>query len=207
LGEGARQEADRREQILEAGLRLFAERGYHGATIKEIAREAGIKSSALIYWYFEDKEDLFRAILKEFSPLVRLTAGPEALMERAPEEVLPMLARAHLDSYDDPVVVRLLRISLSESALNSEVEDQFIGNAQEVVLKFFVAYLERQIELGRIKPHDPQSGAHSFVGMLIIYILNREVFTYLKENLPEKEQYVKDIVGIFLDGLREGSAP
>lgn len=99
-----------------------------------------------------------------------------------------------------------MRISLSESALNPEAEDQFIGNVQEVVLKFFNIYLERQIELGRIKPHDPQSGARSFFGMLIIYILNREVFTHLEENLPEKEQYVKDVVGIFLDGLRERSA-
>jgi AcrR family transcriptional regulator len=103
---------------LEGGLRVFAQRGYHRATIKEIAREAEIKSSALVYRYFEDKEDLFRTILKEFSPLVRLAADPGASMERVPEEVLPMLARAHLDSYDDPAVVRLLRISLSESALN-----------------------------------------------------------------------------------------
>ena len=77
MGKGARQEPERRGQILEAGLRIFAERGYHRATIKEFAREARIKSSALIYWYFEDKEDLFQAILKEFSPLVRLAADSE----------------------------------------------------------------------------------------------------------------------------------
>ena len=42
-------------------------------------------------------------------------------MDRPPEEVLPMLARAHLDPYNDPAMVRLLRISLSESALNPGV--------------------------------------------------------------------------------------
>lgn len=78
-------------------MRVFAERGYYRATIKEIAREAETKFSALMYWYFEDKEDLFRGILKEFSPLIRLAADSEALMERAPEEVLPMLTQAHLD--------------------------------------------------------------------------------------------------------------
>lgn len=183
MDKGAREEPARRAQILEVGLRVFAERGYHRATIEEIARGAGIKSSALIYWYFEDKEALFWAILKEFSPLVRLAADPDALTERAPEEVLPMLARAHLDSYDDPVGVRLLRISLSVSGLNPEAEDQFVGNTQGIVLKFFIAYLERQIELGRIRPHDPQSGARSFFGMLVIYVLNREIFTH-QENLP-----------------------
>ena len=36
--------------------------------------------------------------------------------------------------------------------------------------------------------------------------MNREIFTH-QENLPEKEQYVKDVVVIFLNGLRERSAP
>ena len=118
-----------------------------------------------------------------------------------------MLARAQLDFYEEPVVVRWLWISLSESALNPETEDKFVGNAQGIVLKFFIAHLECQIELGRIKPHDPQSGARSFFGILTIYVLNREIFTHLKENLLEKEQYMKHVVGIFLNGPRERNAP
>jgi AcrR family transcriptional regulator len=186
---------------LEAGLRVFAERGFHRATIKEIAREAGIKSSALIYWYFEDKDDLFRAVLTEFSPLVRQLGNPAALMDRPPEEVLSLLARSHLDSYDDPVVVRMLRISLSEAALNPETNSRFLEEAQKVVLEFFVAYLEYQVELGRLRTHDPQSSARSFFGPLIIYVLSREIFPHLKEGLPDKEQYIKEVVGIFLNGL------
>jgi AcrR family transcriptional regulator len=48
MSERRRPEPDRRGQILEAALRVFAERGFHKARIKEIAREAGIKSPALI---------------------------------------------------------------------------------------------------------------------------------------------------------------
>lgn len=202
MDEQRRQEPDRRGQILEAALRVFAERGFHRATIKEIAREAGIKSSALIYWYFEDKADLFRAVLAEFSPLVRQVADPVALMDRPPEEVLPLLAKAHLDSFDDPVVVRLLRISLSDAALNQEAGSEFFGGAHRMVLDFFVAYLQRQIELGRLRLHDPQTSARSFFGNLIIYILSREIFPPLKAGLPDKEQYIKNVAEIFLDGLR-----
>ncbi|MDQ3943490.1 MAG: TetR/AcrR family transcriptional regulator, partial [Actinomycetota bacterium] len=73
-------------------MRVFAERGSRGATIKQIAREAGIKSPALIYWYFESKEDLYEAVLSEFSPLFRRAADPAELIEGPPEEVLPLLA-------------------------------------------------------------------------------------------------------------------
>ncbi len=193
-------------QILEAGLRVFAKRGFHRASIK-IAQEPGIKSPALIYWYFEDKDDLFRAVLTEFSPLVRLAADPAALMDRPPEEVLPMLATAHLDSFDDPAVVRLLRISLSESALNPGADEGFIEGLQKMVLGFFVAYFRRQVELGRLRLHEPQSNARSFFGGLIVYILSREIFPHLRDGLPDKEQYIKNIVETFLDGLRERSVP
>ena len=202
ISDQTRQERDRRQQIMEAALRAFAERGFHKATIKEIAREAGIKSSALIYWYFEDKDDLLHAVMAEFSPLLQQIIDPNALMDRPPDEVLPLIAKALLDSYDDPALVQLLRVALSESVLNPEASSYFLRNAQKMVFDFFIAYLQHQIELGTLRPHDPQSTARSFFGTLVIYILSREIFPHFKTDLPDKEQYVKDVVGIFLDGLR-----
>lgn len=202
MSEQRRQEPERRGEILEAALRVFAEKGFHRATIKEISREAGIRSSALIYWYFEDKDDLYRAVLTEFSPVVRQAADPASMMEKAPEEVLLAIAEAYLDTFDDPVAARLFRITLSEAAQGGEAGVRALGEAQRAVLGFFVAYLERQVELGRLRPHDAQSSARSFFGMLIVYVLSREVFVYLKEGLPEKERYAKNVVALFLDGLR-----
>ncbi|MGZ3639196.1 MAG: TetR/AcrR family transcriptional regulator, partial [Ktedonobacterales bacterium] len=51
---------DRREQILEAALDVFAEEGLNGATTKEIAARAGV-THGLIYFYFPSKDDLFNA--------------------------------------------------------------------------------------------------------------------------------------------------
>ena len=60
MGEQRRQEPERREQILKAAFEEFAAKGFKGATIKSIAEAAGLQSPALIYWYFPDKEALFR---------------------------------------------------------------------------------------------------------------------------------------------------
>ena len=57
------EELDRRAQILDAAFEEFSEKGFKGATIKSIARAAGLQSPALIYWYFPDKEALFREVL------------------------------------------------------------------------------------------------------------------------------------------------
>jgi hypothetical protein len=81
-----------------------------------------------------------------------------------------------------------------------------VRSAQKTVLGFFVAYLQHQVELGRLRLHDPQSAARSFFGTLVIYVLSREIFPHFKEGLPDKEQYVKEVVGIFLDGLGRRSS-
>ncbi|MBC7338085.1 MAG: helix-turn-helix transcriptional regulator, partial [Clostridia bacterium] len=53
---------DRREKLLEAAIREFAEKGYGGASTNAIVREAGI-SKGLLFHYFGSKKDLFLAAL------------------------------------------------------------------------------------------------------------------------------------------------
>ena len=57
---------ERREQILDAALRVFSQKGFAGASVRDIAREAGI-TEGLIYHYFESKEQLQQACWRERS--------------------------------------------------------------------------------------------------------------------------------------------
>ena len=56
--------AESREKILSTAQHLFAERGYDGCNVSDIARQAGM-SQGNIYWYFSSKEELLKAILVE----------------------------------------------------------------------------------------------------------------------------------------------
>jgi AcrR family transcriptional regulator len=95
-------ETDRRRQILDAAFEEFAEHGFRGATIKRIAQRARLKSQALIYWYFPAKEALFEAVLGQQLPIMQMVLDPASLLERPPEEVLPLLARAYLATAERP---------------------------------------------------------------------------------------------------------
>src|SRR5215203_442537 len=99
-GEVLAEELDRRAQILDAAFEEFSEKGFKGATIKSIARAAGLQSPALIYWYFPDKEALFREVLGSKIPVVRAVTEPDGLMELPPEEVLPNIADRYLSTFD-----------------------------------------------------------------------------------------------------------
>jgi AcrR family transcriptional regulator len=56
---------DTKSRLLDAAARVFAHRGYEAATLDEVAKVAGLTKGA-VYWHFESKADLFRALLQEF---------------------------------------------------------------------------------------------------------------------------------------------
>ena len=122
------EELDRRTQILEAAFEEFSEKGFKGATIKGIAGAAGLQSPALIYWYFPDKEALFREVLGSKIPVVRAVSEPGGLMELPPEEVLPAIALRYLSTFDDPAAQRMVRLMVGEAMRRPEIAEIF-GNA------------------------------------------------------------------------------
>jgi AcrR family transcriptional regulator len=66
-----------RARILQAARKVFAQHGYHGATIGEIAAQAGLSNGA-VYYNFASKEDLFLALLDEWRAELIQDAGKAA---------------------------------------------------------------------------------------------------------------------------------
>jgi AcrR family transcriptional regulator len=64
-----------RDQLLDAGAKVFAERGYRGATVDAVVAEAGL-SKGTFYWHFDSKNELFGELLEE-----RIDRPARALME------------------------------------------------------------------------------------------------------------------------------
>jgi TetR/AcrR family transcriptional regulator len=193
----------RRAQILDAALHVMAEHGFRGASIKRIAQRAGLKSPALIYWYFKDKQALFEAMLEGMAPFLGVVAHAENMLDEAPDVVLPRLVDGFLRTVHQPVIGRFVRVLLSEAARHPAVAAFFAERGPLVVLSFLERYLARQIELGRLRPHDPRSAARAFMGMLVVYVLGREVFVVIGAGFPSGEAYAQEVVAIFLNGLAE----
>src|SRR4030095_551511 len=87
---------DRREQIIDAALHVFSQRGFERTTNKDIAQEAGI-TPGLIYHYFESKEELLKAAIEQHSPVGLIHSLPDQLMEQPPELFLQFLAQKMLE--------------------------------------------------------------------------------------------------------------
>lgn len=196
------EESDRRAEILSAAFEEFAAKGYKGATIKSIAEEAGLQSPALIYWYFPDKEALFREVVESQAmeaPLLRVVSEPEGFMDLPPEEALKKLGRAYFGF--ERLDRRALQLFLGEVIHRPEMGEAFIKIGPGKVLAFLAEYLGRQIEAGRLLPHDTRSSARAFMGMLVPQLVGKVFFPALAENGPTDEEHLETVMRIFLKGL------
>jgi AcrR family transcriptional regulator len=201
--EGERAESgDRQSQILDAAFEEFASQGFRGATIKRIAQRARLASQALIYWYFPTKEALFQAVLEARLPIMRAISDPNALRDRPPEEALPLLARAYLEMANHPTAFRLVRLFAPEALRRPEVADLVGSRVIGRVLAYIEGYLAHQIELGRLRPHDPRISARAFVGMVLPQLGSKVIFHALQAEGVSDDAYIDAIVAIFLRGLR-----
>ena len=191
---------ERRQQILAAARRAFAKEGFHRTTIQKIALEAGLKSPSLVYWYFESKKKLFQAMAEELSPVLAQLPSFWERIEDPPEDTLLLIAKTFLGTFDNPEARQFFRIFLSEAPRVPETANNF-AEKMVLVLNFLIAYLEHQIDMGRLRPHNTQSSARSFTGSLVVYLMGREIFMPLRAGLPAQELYAQEVVNIFLKGL------
>ncbi|MCX8126819.1 MAG: TetR/AcrR family transcriptional regulator, partial [Dehalococcoidia bacterium] len=168
-GVGGLDVKDKRATIIEAALLTFAERGFHATSLEDVAEAAGV-TKGTVYWYFKQKEDLLRAVAERISPLVGQLQTLWEVLDRPPEEVLPLFIRTCFATFNNPMAGRFFRILVAEVPHYPDIARSF---AQIIsgVLEFFTAYLQRQTTLGRLRPSDINSTSHAFMGTLLIYIM------------------------------------
>ncbi len=192
---------DRREQIIDAAMRVFAQKGFAKATNKDIALEAGI-TAGLIYHYFKSKEDLLKVVIEERSPLQLLTSLPAQAFALPPEQFFRFLLIRVLNIVEEEKFVSLLRVVVSEALHGSnEYVIQIAPMVLQRALGFIERYLDAQIASGAIRQVDSILAAQVLLGSMIGFVLRRQVLRDTLALQYTHEEIVEAIVDTTLKGL------
>lgn len=191
---------DRRKQILEAAFKVFAEKGFKGATNKNIADEAGV-TPGLIYWYFESKEDLFFALMEEHLAAGDFPLPIEQLKAFPPEHVLPMIAHFGLSRLDNQETINLFKIFAGEAAYSERIRAIANKNINRL-LEPLSEYMQAQMEQGRLRQEDPLLTAQTFLAGIFASIMRRQFLGDSVTLAYSADQIVTTVVGIFLRGMQ-----
>ncbi len=191
---------ERRAQILRAAAHCFGTRGFHGTTTRDVAAAVGITEAAL-YRYFTGKEAIYAAILDEriaaADPIAPLEPAARADDDRG---VFAGLALALLQSVEaDPSFLRLLLYSALEG---HEMANPFHQTRIRSLREFLAGYIARRTQEGAFRGVDPSLGARAFIGMVVDYLIVRQVFGQRDAYPHPPEEVAETFVAIFLDGVR-----
>jgi TetR/AcrR family transcriptional regulator, cholesterol catabolism regulator len=164
---------DRRDQIIDAAMRIYSQKGFTRATNKDIAREAGI-TPGLIYYYFESKEALLKAIIETRSPAQLMTTLPPQAFELPPQLFLRMLILRALSIIESEQLIQFVRMLLPEMVHNSELAS-VVSSMVQRILEFLGSYFIKQVGKGALRPLDGVLTAQVAIGSVLAFVLRRQI--------------------------------
>jgi TetR/AcrR family transcriptional regulator, fatty acid metabolism regulator protein len=108
--------ADKRRQILDAAVRVFARQGFHSTRVSDIADEAGV-AYGLVYHYFSSKDEVLNELFSERWSLLLAAIDEADRSEAAPRDKLGAVAAFIIDSYRyDPELMKVIIVEVTRAA-------------------------------------------------------------------------------------------
>jgi len=193
-------EPEKRRAILHAAVRVFAEKGYHGCRIADVARQAGV-AYGLVYHYFRNKEELLENVFAEqwaiFIAAIRaIREGPGSASER-----LAGVCRFAVDVFKTaPAAVRvlLLEVARTPNVMRAGSTRQTFEQAVRLVADM-VREGQEGGELRRSA--DPLVAAAALLGALELSLTGMVVGLIPGGTEPEVERAKQQVVDFALRGL------
>ncbi len=202
-GRWTRRKEARPAEILDAALKVFAEKGFAGTRMEDIAARAGV-TKGTIYLYFENKEAVFKTLVREsigatllgVTENVRNFPGPARDMLR-----MALGAMAHLLTTSDRVV--LPKIIIAESGNFPELARFYRDEVIDKGLALMSGLIERGIAQGEFRSLPVQHAVRLCIAPVLLGAIWRTTFARFD---PEPYDY-QGLVDTHLDVLFRGLAP
>jgi TetR/AcrR family fatty acid metabolism transcriptional regulator len=189
---------DKRRQILDAAIRVFARQGFHSTRVSDIADEAGV-AYGLVYHYFNSKEEVLNELFSERWSLLLAAIDEADGGGASPREKLEAVAGFIVDSYrHDPELMKVIIVEVTRAA-NSFGRTHLpeIRRAYESIAKIVS---DGQDEGAFRREVDPTFASMFFYGA-IEQLLSGWIFDLIPASDTGFEQAKRFVVATICDGL------
>ena len=162
----------RREEILQATMRILADDGYRNLSLRHIARELGVEPAHILY-YFDSREELLQKVVERWD--ARLEGAPIE-----PENILDAFAAAIESNMAIPGIVHLYLTFAAEAVHPDHAAHDYFQQRFQVVHDLLVRGLEFEQSSGRVRPDvDASAEAHKIIalsdGLQLQALMNQSV--------------------------------
>lgn len=157
-----------KEKILRVAIELFAQKGYTGVSMREIAAEVNIKAAS-IYNHYSGKEALLDAIVDYFSTQLHSEVYPHFENEGSLNihMFIQNVVTANVRFFTNPVYTKIGGIILHEQFTNEKVRHMLLEELIQKPRKAFASYFARLMDAGKMTKADPEFVAKEFHAFFI----------------------------------------
>ena len=190
----------RRQEILDAAEKIFSQKGFKGATTKELAAKAGVHE-AILFRYFTSKRALYQATLElkisrnRHSALEQMVQSAKSRDDRRFFEALALGLLTRFE--EDSSIPRLILYS----ALDRHEPAKVTTERQLRVEQPTLDYISKRMSEGAFRRMDPNHAVFAFGAMLFGYIVRQQILGMSRHKTHDRKKIARDFVTIFLDGM------
>ncbi len=184
----------KRDLILKAAEKVFAQKGFHPARVADIAREAGV-AEGTIYIYFDSKEDLILNVFKE--KLEEWMSGLKERLSRieSAKEKLRAVIDTHFSVlYNNPHLAQLIQIELRACSA-------FMRGGSAPEMRKYLGIIEEVLKEGKEKGEFRQDFSEWLAARALLGIMDELCTIWVLKKKLELPAMVDDVLDIFYKGI------
>lgn len=191
----------RPQELLESALDLFVERGYAATRLDDVAKQAGV-SKGTLYLYFTNKEELFKAVVRE--NLFPVLTEAEEIIDRhqgSSAELFREFILKWWEKIGETKLSGITKLMIAESGNFPEVtqfyHDEVISRSNAIIIRM----LERGIARGEFRPIDTANAQRVICAPIIMLMMWKHSFGACQAGAISPQQYLECFSDLLLRGL------
>ena len=191
-----------KSRILDEALVMFAENGYKGTNLRDLAAQLGLSKSAL-YKHYKSKEDIWNCLLDRMEGYYAQHFGSEAnlpLQPKSCEELLTLTVNMLRFTVNDPKIILTRKLLLTEQFHDERVKELATKHFLEGTQKIFAKVFEVMMKDGLLKKDNPEM-------LSFIYTAPVTSLVHLCDREPQKQELIfkqiEDFINHFISTYAE----
>lgn len=188
---------DTRDKILTSSLKLFSQKGYIGATTREIAKDACV-AEVTLFRYFESKEKLFEEVLNRYSFLPELELLIKEIRQMPYEEAIGVFAIRFYDALKGRKdIIRIIQTEVYRYP--DKIANIYHSMIDKIITTLAGYFAELQKE-GMLKMFNVNHAARGLMGLIFSVFNMQELLLRSRYRDDVDSEIIKSLVNIFVRG-------
>ena len=190
-----------KEKILDAALTLFAENGYDGTSVEQIASTVGIKAPSL-YKHYKGKEDILNALIDSAEARYEEMFGSEKNIGKVPqsrEEFIKVTLKRISFTIKDPVIRKTRMLLVQEQFRNERISETTTRHQLDGIQRMFAKIIKGMMDEGIVVEDDPELLAVELTAPAVLQIAKSDRQPQCEEECMEYiEKHLRHFCKVYM---------